>query len=283
MTGCDRFVMVDWSGGNDAGPKPRKDAIWIGETGPEGAAEPLYQRNRLTAGETLCARIEAALTAGERLFIGLDFPFGYPAGFAQALTGRADPLAVWSWLAQRIKDAPKANNRFDIAGQINLTLGAGKGPFWGNGLQRDIPGLPRTNAGYRTPFPDRRACESHARGTFTCWQLAGAGAVGSQVMMGLPVLERLRRRFPGQIAVWPFEPLDSPVALVEIWPTLIDPAVKPATGPDDIRDAVQVRLLAGAFSRLAPGRLTEMLTVDAPEEGWILGLGYEEELLDACP
>ena len=24
----DRFVMVDWSGGNDRGPRPKKDAIW---------------------------------------------------------------------------------------------------------------------------------------------------------------------------------------------------------------------------------------------------------------
>jgi molybdopterin molybdotransferase len=281
MTGFDRFVMVDWSGGNDAGPTPRKDAIWIGESGPEGEADPLYQRNRLTAEETLCARIETALTAGERLFVGFDFPFGYPAGFAQALTGQGDPLAVWSWLADRIEDAPRDNNRFDIAGQINRTLGAGKGPFWSNALKRDIPGLPRTRAGYQNPFPERRVVETRAKGAFTCWQLAGAGAVGSQVLMGLPVLQRLRRRFPGQIAAWPFEPLDRPVALVEIWPTLIDRAVKSATGPDDIRDAVQVRMLSRALSRLAPGRLAQMLRVAAPEEGWILGHGYEEELLAA--
>ncbi len=286
MRGFDRFVMVDWSGGNDAGPSPKKDAIWIGENGPEGEAEPLYQRNRLTAEETLTNGIEAALTAGERLFIGLDFPFGYPAGFAQALTGRADPLAVWSWLAERIVDAPSGNNRFDIAGQINTTLGAGKGPFWSNGLKRDIPGLPRTKTGYLNPFPERRVVETSAKGSFTCWQLAGAGAVGSQVLMGLPVLERLRRRFPGQIAAWPFEPLERPIALVEIWPTLIDPAVRIATSPDDIRDAVQVRLLSRALSRLAPDRLTRMLTVGAPEEGWILGQGFESDLmaeLDPAP
>ena len=29
----DSFVMVDWSGGNDRGPRPARDAIWIGETG----------------------------------------------------------------------------------------------------------------------------------------------------------------------------------------------------------------------------------------------------------
>jgi hypothetical protein len=273
----DRVVMVDWSGGNDRGPWPKRDAIWIGEDG----AAPVYCRNRQVAEGWLGDRIAAALGAGERLLIGVDFPFGYPAGFARALTGRDDPLAVWNWLAVRIEDAPKANNRFDVAGGVNLRLGAGRGPFWGNGLTRDVDGLPRTKRGYKTPFPDRRACEIRAKGAFTCWQLAGAGAVGSQVLMGLPVLWRLRARFRGRLSVWPFEPLGPPVALVEIWPGLIERAVKAA--PDTIRDAAQVRLLASALAALPAARLAEMLDVTAPEEGWILGLGYEKELCAACP
>lgn len=276
MTGFDRFLMVDWSGGNDAGPTPRKDAIWIGETG----GTPLYQRNRAIAETTLSDRIEAALTTGERMLIGFDFPFGYPAGFAQALTGRADPLSVWGWLADRIEDTPKKNNRFDLAGQINLSLGAGLGPFWGNGLNRDVPGLPRNKSAYRNSFPDRRRVESAAKGSFTCWQLAGAGAVGSQVMMGLPVLDRLRQRFAGNIAVWPFEPLHRPVAFVEIWPTLINRAVVAATGGNRIRDAVQVDLMARVLQQLPAGRLAAMLDVEAPEEGWIFGLGCEHELME---
>lgn len=280
MSGFARFVTVDWSGGNDTGPRPRKDAIWIGESGAEGDADPVYRRNRTLAEAWLTDRIDAALRAGERLLVGFDFPFGYPSGFAQALTGRRDPLAVWSWLAERIEDLPKANNRFDVAAGINRTLAEGRGPFWGNGLGRDIDGLPRTKATYLNPFPERRTSEARARGAFTCWQLSGAGAVGSQVLMGLPVLERLRRHFAGRIAVWPFEPLDRPVALLEIWPTLIDPVVRAQTGADDIRDAVQVRLLARALSRLAPTRLNAMLSVEAPEEGWIFGLGHERELTD---
>ena len=280
MTGFDRVMVVDWSGGNDTGPTPRKDAIWIGEAGPEGEAAPLYCRNRRLAEDTLAARIDAALAAGERLLIGVDFPFGYPAGFAPALTGRADPLAVWGWLAERIEDAPQSNNRFDLAGAINRALGAGQGPFWGNPLRREIDGLARTKRGYRNPFPDRRACETRAKGAFTCWQLAGAGAVGSQVLTGLPVLERLRGRFPGRVAAWPFEPLDRAVALVEIWPTLIDPAVRAACAAGAIRDAEQVRLLARALRAQPPARLAAMLRVDAPEEGWILGLGHEDHLME---
>ncbi|CUH75100.1 hypothetical protein [Tropicibacter naphthalenivorans] len=273
MSPFDRFVMVDWSGGNDTGPRPRKDAIWI--CASDGA--PRYLRNRVQAEAALAEEIDSALIAGQRLLIGFDFPFAYPAGFAAALTGSNDPLGVWAWLAARIEDAPKANNRFDVAAELNT----GNGPFWGNGLARDIPGLPRTKAGYSNPFPEKRACEARAKGSFTCWQLAGAGSVGSQVLMGLPVLERLRNRFAGQVAVWPFQPLDAPVAFVEIWPGLVNKAVRAACGPDDIRDAVQVRLVAKALAGLAPDRLAEMLAVDAPVEGWILGLGHEQELM-AC-
>ncbi|WGW05780.1 molybdenum cofactor synthesis domain-containing protein [Tropicibacter oceani] len=266
--------MVDWSGGNDTGPTPRKDAIWIGEAGQS----PRYLRNRLLAEEDLAEQIETSLTKGERMLIGFDFPFGYPAGFARALTGQADPMAVWDWLTARIEDAPAANNRFDVAGAINRGFGGASGPFWGNPLKREIDGLARTKAGYANPFADKRACETRARGSFTCWQLAGAGAVGSQVLMGLPVLNRLRQRFAGQVAIWPFDPLTAPVAFVEIWPGLINAAVRAATGNGQIRDAVQVDMMARVLAGLAPDRLAAMLAVNAPEEGWIFGLGLEQEL-----
>jgi molybdopterin molybdotransferase len=84
------------------------------------------------------------------------------------------------------------------------------------------------------------------------------------------------------VSVWPFEVLDKPVALVEVWPGLINPAVKRAEAQGGIRDAHQVRLMARALARVPPERLTEMLAVDAPEEGWILGLGHEAELIAAC-
>ncbi|MHA6263360.1 molybdopterin guanine dinucleotide synthesis [Arenibacterium sp. CAU 1754] len=263
----DSFVMVDWSGGNDRGPTPCADAIWACSVRGGVSDTPVYLRNRQLAETWLCNLIEAELAAGRRLCLGFDFPFGYPAGFAAALTGRDDPLILWDWFTGRIEDAPKANNRFDIAGEINRQFG-GKGPFWANALKRDIDGLPRTKAGYHNPFPDRRAVELLARGSFTCWQMAGAGAVGSQVMMGLPVLTRLRQRFAGQVAVWPYEPLDRPVALVEIWPSLTVGA-PPA---DMIKDAWQVQQVALGLSRLSASALSDRLRVKAPEEGWILGV-----------
>ncbi len=279
MTLFDTYVVVDWSGGNDAGARPRKDAIWVCNAGD---ATPVYLRNRQVAEQWLAELIETETGAGRRCLIGFDFPFGYPAGFAEAVTGSEDPLAMWSWLEARIEDHPDRNNRCQVASDINA-LFAGVGPFWGNPFRSqdyaDLPrkGLARTN----TEFPERRAVENRAKGSFTCWQLAGAGAVGSQVLMGLPVLSRLRQRFAGQVSVWPFEQLQTPVAFVEIWPSLIAPQIAQAQQPGEIKDAAQMRVLAGVLASLDKhGRLDAMLAEGqtGASEGWILGVGHEAEL-----
>ncbi|MEX0283032.1 MAG: gephyrin-like molybdotransferase Glp [Paracoccaceae bacterium] len=284
MSAFHTFAMVDWSGGNDRGPTPRADAIWTCLAG----GEPTYHRNRQVVEDWLTTLIDRELTVGRCLCLGFDFPFGYPQGFARAVAGTDDPLVLWNWLETRIEDAPKSNNRFNVAAQINRQLGT-NGPFWGNGLKRDIPGLPRTRAGYENPFAERRVVEEQTKGAFTCWQLAGAGSVGSQVLMGLPVLARLRRRFPDQIAVWPFEPLDRPIAFVEIWPSLLADQVKArmadeeASGGTPIKDAIQVQTVANALADLPPDRLADLLDVAAPEEGWILGSGRAHDLLPMAP
>ncbi len=273
MSGFDTIVMIDWSGGNDRGAKPVKDAIWAGVNRGGVADDPIYLRNRHDAEVWLSDLFRGELAAGRRVLVGFDFPFGYPVGFCRVLTGGDDPLALWDWFEKRISDAPDGNNRYDIAAEINRTHGGGKGPFWGTTFQnRDFDGLARNKDMYENPFPERRMCEGTASGTFTCWQLAYAGAVGSQVMMGLPVLTRLRRAFP--VAVWPFEALEAPIAFVEIWPSL---TVKDA--PEGmIKDAWQVAEVARQVAALSAAKLSEILDVDAPEEGWIFGLGFEDVL-----
>lgn len=275
MSHFDTFVMVDWSGGKDTGPRPRKDAIWACIAREGRAEEPVYLRNRQVAEEWLVTLFEVEQAAGRRVLAGFDFPFGYPAGFARALTGKNDPFAVWKWLAEKLQDSPNDNNRFDLAGEINRRFD-GTGPFWFNGLSRDIDGLPRNKEGVVNPFPERRAAEEKAKGAFTCWQMGGAGAVGSQVFTGLPVLLKLRKKFDAR--VWPFEPLDSSLAFVEVWPSLTL-----GSGPEgQIKDAWQVGKVAKMMSSLAPEDLREMLNVDAPEEGWIFGLGFEDRLHHAA-
>jgi molybdopterin molybdotransferase len=276
----DTVIVVDWSGGNDRGPTPRADAIWACVARDGVADAPVYLRNRQVAEAWIADTLQIERAAGRRVMVGFDFPFGYPRGFARAVAGTDDPLAFWDWLADRIEDAPKANNRFDVAGAINLALG-GNGPFWGNGLKREIDGLPRTKAGYENPFAQRRQAEERAKGAFSVWQLSGAGSVGSQALMGLPVLARLRQRFGGDLAVWPFQPQDAGIALVEVWPSLIAPEIAARVQPDEIKDAAQVRVLAQALSALSADQLATMLADGDSEEGWIFGLGHEDALRGA--
>lgn len=273
-------IVVDWSGGNDRGATPKADAIWACLARDGVAEAPVYLRNRQVAEAWIADTLQIERAAGRRVMVGFDFPFGYPRGFARAVAGTDDPLALWDWLADRIEDAPKANNRFDVAGAINLALG-GNGPFWGNGLKREIDGLPRTKAGYENPFAQRRQAEERARGAFSVWQLSGAGSVGSQALMGLPVLARLRQQFGDDLAVWPFQPLDAGIALVEVWPSLIAPEIAARVQPDEIKDAAQVRVLAQALSALSADQLATMLADGDREEGWILGLGHEDTLRGA--
>ncbi|MEM9845708.1 MAG: gephyrin-like molybdotransferase Glp, partial [Pseudomonadota bacterium] len=280
MSVFDSFVVVDWSSGNDTGPRPRKDAVWIGAILGGVEQEPFYARNRDVAFAWLKKTIAEEIDSGRRLLVGFDFPFGYPKGFAKQVTGSTDPFALWEFFHERLVDTPKQNNRFDLAGEINQ-LFKGVGPFWFNALKRDVSGLPRKGTarhGHRQK--ERRIAEEQAKGAFTCWQMGGAGAVGGQVFTGLAMLQRLRLAFPGQIAVWPFQTGPLPVHFVEIWPSLIDPVVN--VSGDDIRDRAQVRLLSRALANLHPDRLAIMLKVDAPEEGWILGVAHEAELQEAA-
>ncbi len=276
-TSWDSILMVDWSGGNDRGPRPVADAIWacLAQDGRAGA--PVYLRNRAAAEAWIGDTIAQERAAGRRVLAGFDFPFGYPAGFAARVCGSDDPLALWDWLEARIEDAPGANNRFDVAGAINEQF-PGVGPFWGNALKRDIAHLPRKGTA-RTGhgMTERRMAEAQAKGAFALWQLSGVGSVGGQALMGLPVLARLRRRFGDDLCVWPFQALQGGVGLVEIWPSMM---VGPA--PEGwIKDAWQVHEVARMLSALEPGTLARMLDVEAPEEGWILGLGHEDVLKDA--
>lgn len=273
MKGFDTALMIDWSGGNDRGASPKADAIWActarkGETEP-----PVYLRNRQVAETWITDVIDAELAAGRRVIAGFDFPFGYPEGFAKTLVGSADPLKLWDWFDARIEDGPDGNNRFDLAGDVNARFPA-DGPFWGNGLKRDVPHLPRKKPAIaRNGLSEKRCVESLAKGAFTVWQLSGAGSVGSQVMMGMPVLARLRNRFAGHVAAWPFEVADKALALIEIWPSLFV-----GRGPDAIiKDAWQVHEVARVVSILETEVLHRMLGVLAPEEGWILGVGSGHE------
>ncbi len=272
----DRVIMVDWSGGNDRGPRAVKDAIWACVATAGQAKEPVYLRNRQLAEVWITQTLTDLRAAGHRVLIGFDLCFAYPTGFATQLIGSEDTLAMWDWFEARVTDSPTENNRFDLAGEINAQF-PGIGPFWFNGLPRDIPHLPRKGSA-RTDhgLPEKRAADLAIKGAFSPWQLAGAGAVGGQVIMGLPVLSRLRRAFGADLCVWPFEAADVQIVLAETYFSLLPDLV--AADPHTIRDASQTSLFARAFSALPPDQMARLMAVDATPEGWVLGAGEAETL-----
>ena len=194
MTLFDGYVAVDWSA--NGAPKRGRDSIWLAGAGRGGLEEPENPATRAEAVERIEGLLRSATSAGRRLLLGFDFPFGYPKGTARMLTGRGGWEAVWARIAELVEDGPdNANNRFDAAAALNAAF-AGDGPFWGNGLKRDIPGLPRRKpGGWGANLPrNRRHAESEVRRAQEVWKLIGAGSVGGQALTGIAALEGLRRR-----------------------------------------------------------------------------------------
>jgi len=280
VTGFDTFVVVDWSARSAPSPaKPSADAIWMAVARPGTPATCTYLRTRAAAVTALETLFDGELAAGRRVVAGFDFPFAYPTGFARALTGQDDPLAVWSWLAAHIVDGDdNANNRFDVARAINKIF-PGIGPFWGCPTAKADADLPdKGNLRRDHGLPERREVETKVPKTQPCWKLYTTGSVGSQALLGLPRLEALRRRFGADLAVAPFQPPDRPIVLVELFPSLLAEEVAAAQGADEIKDRAQVRVLADVLAALPPVELDRMLRCGDPVEGWILGVGDESYL-----
>lgn len=299
----DVVIVVDWSA--NATPKRGADSIWsyelaVGDNGDngdssgDGAAAPLNHRTRASAREHLTTRLVEL--AGKRVLLGFDFAFAYPAGFAAAagLDATTAPWqAVWQHVARHITDDQRnRNNRWAVAAALNERLGAPH--FWGSPPARAGTHLATTKPAQFTLAEFRRS-EAHLRALtgrrpFSAWQLLGAGAVGSQTLMGLPTLHHLRHA-PGlsdRTRVWPFEtglvanpwagrPHDG-IVLAEVWPSAIDSlTIDCADHP--IKDARQMITLARAFDAAAiDGSLAQAFEgpshaediAAAMEEGWVL-------------
>ena len=276
----DDVVIVDWSASSS--PKSGKDSIWIGHANADSTGA-VNVPTRGQAVRIVADRLVELVQAGRRVLVGFDFPYGYPRGTVERLELAADAsdeppwLALWNELAGLVSDGPtNANNRYEVAAALNARGAC----FWGKPASSG-PRVPPT----KQPFtlPEFRATElalrSAARYPKSVWQLSGAGAVGSQALLGIPVVRALR--FDARLAdvsrVWPFETgfalPDAQVVHAEIWPGVIQSDATAHT----VVDARQVITLARhlhALSRVELENLFEAGAGDesaAIEEGWILG------------
>ncbi len=290
MSLFDLHIVVDWSAAKT--PKTGKDSIWFAVIRDEDVTTLENPPTRSGATALLADFLADALGRGERVLVGFDFPFGYPAGTAAALGLRETPpwRAMWDLLARLIEDDDgNANNRFDVGEELNRRISGEAFPFWGHDGARERRHLLRRGRRPHGPadLAERRLCDVRARTAQPVWKLAYTGAAGSQALMGIPRVRQLRRdrRLRAHARIWPFEtglraePRAS-VVLAECYPSLV-PAEPLAGKP---KDAGQVVAMArhlhrldrsGDLGALLAGdpslRAAERRTVEA-EEAWILGL-----------
>jgi molybdopterin-guanine dinucleotide biosynthesis protein B len=280
----DRVIIVDWSAaGTPTSATNKANSIWVGVASLGGASEQTHHRTRHAAEAHLNTLI-AERRPQERLLIGFDFAFGYPSGFAATLTGQGSAQAVWAWLSRYIRDSQaNANNRFEVAAQINAMFLA-PGPFWGHPRGWSDSRLPDRKSGISYAdlgLAQMRQVEARVPGAKSPWMLYNPGAVGSQSLMGLPLIHRLTQR--NDVAVWPFSTEPAPIVLAEVYPSLLG-KLPASTGL--VLDQAQVKLLSEALLWLSrQDRLGQLFVVPgdlAPDEGWILGADQAQLLHDAA-
>ena len=282
----DRFVVVDWSANST--PKLGRDSIWIADRHHAGAVTLTNLATRAAAEAFLVDLFESDSTSST--LVGVDFSLGYPNGTAAALGLTGTPWStMWALLAESIVDDERnANNRFAVAAALNRRLTGGAAPFWGCPPTQVSSTLASTKSCPPSSLAEWRTVEAQlrARGRrpFSGWQLLGAGAVGSQSLLGIPMIVRLCERLGERVHVWPFTtgfavPAldDGAIVVAEVWPSMLT-----IDTDGTVRDAAQV---ATTVSWLADadrdGRLDALLSpalssavsaVAVDEEGWVLGV-----------
>ncbi|HEV2336030.1 MAG TPA: precorrin-8X methylmutase [Stellaceae bacterium] len=287
----DHYVIVDWSAANQ--PKTGRDSIWICRrgVGGESVSNP---PTRHAARELLADFLARASESGERVLLGFDFPFGYPAGFAARLGLEGRPWrALWDELAALVHDNENnRNDRFHVAAALNRRVSNGRFPFWGcpAGFADRFLG-PHHHRGHTEdePLQERRLIDEWMVGAQPCWKLAYTGSVGSQSLTGIPVVRALRNdpRWADRARVWPFEtglalPAEAGIVFAEVWPSWWRNEIRPDHGPPN--DKAQVRTVAEIFAARdragdlaawfagAPGLTNEQRLIIEREEAWTLGV-----------
>ena len=252
----DHYVIVDWSAASR--PTTGRDSIWVCHRGPHGERVENPPTRHLA--KALLGDILAGATGrNERVVLGFDFPFGYPAGFAArlGLDGAPPWRALWDEIARLLQDdEDNANNRFELGAELNRRVSGRRFPFWGCPPKRDYPHLgPRHHNGHAADgLAEKRLIDQWMVGAQPCWKLAYTGSVGSQALTGIPVVRSLRDdpRWSGRARIWPFEtglgvPAErAAIVFAECWPSWWRGAIRTDYGPPN--DRAQVRSVAELVS-----------------------------------
>jgi hypothetical protein len=289
------YVIVDWSAAAKAGVGA--DPIVIGVMKRDVrfrlSFESFAPATRQEAEKQLNLILDDRRKHGDRVFLGFDFPLGFPRGLAEALKLPGAPWqAVWDNLDKMVKDkADNTNNRFGVASEINRRTTDGPFPFWGCPPRDTLTTLQPKRPHDHGPgdLPEFRYADQAVKGA-SIWKLYYAGSIGGQAILGIPVLKRLQKAKAEAFKVWPFQTgwkavaeadLDGVQVLAAEVSLLLQPA---APQPGESKELAQVRGLAERVARLdeagklgaafaAPKGLPEAEVATAEtEEGWILNV-----------
>ncbi|MBU4135794.1 MAG: cobalamin biosynthesis protein CbiG, partial [Alphaproteobacteria bacterium] len=131
----DAYIIADWTAAE--GKKLGEGSVWIG-VAKRDVRFRLYTETHNVAtraeGEALLASLLAEhRKRGDRVLVGFDFNFGFPAGTAARLKLTGTPWsAMWKFLASNVVDKPdNTNNRYQVAAKINRLMTDEAWPMWG--------------------------------------------------------------------------------------------------------------------------------------------------------
>src|ERR1700676_1390600 len=287
----DHYVIVDWSAA--ARPRIGRDSIWICHRGRHGETCE-NPATRHLAKRLLADILTVATQKRERALLGFDFPFGYPAGFAQRLGLSWTPWrALWDEIAGLLNDdEDNKNDRFEVGATLNRRVSRSgfPFPFWGcpAGFRHDFLGPKHHGRHEVEGLAEKRLIDCWMVGAQPCWKLAYTGSVGSQTLTGIPVVRELRHHpaWADRARIWPFEtglglPAETRIVFAEVWPSWWKNQIRPEYGPPN--DRAQGRTVAEIFAeRDRAGELAawfaggstltdaERRTIET-EEAWTLG------------
>jgi precorrin-8X/cobalt-precorrin-8 methylmutase len=132
MPEFDAYLMVDWSASSR--PVTGSDSVWyclVVRTGVNLSVAALENPTTRRRAMTEINDILRGLARREQMvLVGFDFPYGYLAGFADALGVTDTPawIGVWREIVDRDDNS---NNRFEVAGNLNCRVSNSCCPFWG--------------------------------------------------------------------------------------------------------------------------------------------------------
>lgn len=193
--------------------------------------------------EQLIYHLIGLLPGGTQMRIGFDFSLGFPfligtqlaqnMGISAPISSKESPKgSIGSDLVTKIGSLIKdeidnTNNRLFVASEINSMLGMSY--FWGFGgnakVRGDFPKLaqrkPPLNFNLEYRIVERVINTKKRLRPSSIRQLFGAGAVGSQSLLGMGLISRIVAEVGrDRVAIWPFDEKNRLITLFEIWPTL---------------------------------------------------------------